>query len=102
MELSVLELKEKLDLQDINLIDVREDYEVKICCIKNSEHISMNQIPNNLHLLNKKNRYAIICHSGVRSLAVTQYLVSLGYNAKNVIGGIDEWALKIEKTMKRY
>ena len=49
MELNVLELKEKLDLQDINLIDVREDYEVKICCIKNSEHISMNQIPNNLH-----------------------------------------------------
>ena len=45
----------------------------------------MNQIPNNLDQLDKKNRYAIICHSGVRSLAVTQYLVSLGYNVKNVI-----------------
>ena len=102
MELNVLELKEKLDSEEITLIDVREDYEVKICYIKNSMHIMMNQIPNNLDLLGKDNKYAIICHSGVRSLAVTQYLVSLGYNAKNVIGGIDEWALKVEKTMKRY
>ena len=62
----------------------------------------MNQIRNNLDQLDKKNRYAIICHSGVRSLAVTQYLVSLGYNVKNVSGGIDEWALKVEKTMNRY
>ena len=102
MELNVLELKEKLDSNKITLIDVREDYEVKICYIKNSKHISMNQIRNNLDQLDKKNRYAIICHSGVRSLAVTQYLVSLGYNAKNVTGGIDEWALKVEKSMKRY
>ena len=102
MELNVLELKEKLDSKEITLIDVREDYEVRICHIKNSQHILMNKIPNNLDLLEKKNKYAIICHSGVRSLAVTQYLVSLGYNVKNVIGGIDEWALKVEKTMKRY
>ena len=102
MELNVLELKDKLDSKKITLIDVREDYEVKICHINNSKHISMNQIPNNLDQLDKKNRYAIICHSGVRSLAVTQYLVSLGYNVKNVIGGIDEWALKVEKTMERY
>ena len=102
MELNVLELKEKLDANEITLIDVREDYEVKICHIKNSKHIIMNQIPNSLNILDKKNRYAIICHSGVRSLAVTQYLLKLGYNVKNVIGGIDEWALKVEKTMKRY
>ena len=102
MELNVLELKEQLDSKEIMLLDVREDYEVKICYIKNSKHISMNRIPNNLDLLDKKNRYAIICHSGVRSLAVTQYLINLGYNVKNVSGGIDEWALKVEKTMKRY
>ena len=102
MELNVLELKEKLDLKKITLIDVREDYEVKICYIENSKHISMNRIPNNLDLLDKKNSYAIICHSGVRSLAVTQYLTNLGYNVKNVSGGIDDWALKVEKTMKRY
>lgn len=102
MELNVFELKEKLDSKEITLIDVREDYEIEICHIKNSKHIIMNQIPNNLDLLDKKDRYAIICHSGVRSLAVSQYLVSKGYNVKNVTGGIDEWALRIEKSMKRY
>ena len=59
MELNVLELKDKLDSKKITLIDVREDYEVKICHIKNSKHISMNRIPNNLDLLDKKNSYAI-------------------------------------------
>ena len=53
MELNVLELKEKLDSNKITLIDVREDYEVKICYIKNSKHISMNQIRNNLDKLDK-------------------------------------------------
>ena len=102
MQINVFELKDKLDSKEIILIDVREDYEVKICHIKNSKHISMNRIPNNLDQFDKKNKYAIICHSGVRSLAVTQYLVSLGYNVKNVTGGIDEWALKVEKNLKRY
>ena len=102
MELNVFELKEKLDSNEITLIDVREDYEIKICHIKNSKHILMNQIPYNLDALEKKNKYAIICHSGVRSLAVTEYLLKLGYNVKNVSGGIDDWALKVEKSMKRY
>ena len=38
MELNVLELKEKLDLKKITLIDVREDYELEICHIKNSKN----------------------------------------------------------------
>ena len=58
MELNVLELKDKLDSKKITLIDVREDYELKICHIENSKHISMNQIQNNLDQLDKKNRYA--------------------------------------------
>ena len=35
MELNVLELKEKLDSNEITLLDVREDYQLKICHIKN-------------------------------------------------------------------
>ena len=54
MEVNVLELKEQLDSKEITLLDVREDYELKICHIKNSKHILMNQIPNNLDLLEKK------------------------------------------------
>ena len=54
MELNVLELKDKLDSKKITLIDVREDYEVKDMSYKNSKHISMNRIPNNLDQLDKK------------------------------------------------
>ena len=101
-EILVKELKDRIDKKELILIDVRENEEYAICNIEPSVHIPMNKIPSHIDKLDKDTGYAIICHSGVRSLAVTQYLVSLGYNVKNVIGGIDEWALKVEKKMKRY
>ena len=52
-------------------------------------HIPMNNIPYSLDSLDRQKRYAIICHSGIRSQSVTNYLASLNFKVKNVIGGID-------------
>ena len=62
----------------------------------------MNEIPQRLEQLDKEKRYAVMCHSGVRSLYVSNYLKSLGYSTLNVIGGIDRWAIDVDKKMKRY
>ena len=102
MEIDVLKLKEDLENNKIKLIDVRESYELEVCHIENSIHIPINQIPTSLGLLNINNEYAVICHSGIRSLAVTEYLNKLHYNVKNVVGGIDDWAVRVDKSMKRY
>ena len=102
MEIDVLSLKKCLDSGEMVLIDVREPYEFEICNIEQAMHIPMNNIPYSLERLDFSKSYAIICHSGIRSLSVTNYLAKLNYKVKNVIGGIDQWALKIEKDMKRY
>ena len=101
-EISVLNLKEKLERKKIVLLDVREDDEVKICSIKESVHVPMKNIPKILHKLRKDTDYAIICHSGVRSYNVAFYLQNNGFNVFNVAGGIDMWASEIEQTMNRY
>ena len=102
MEIDVLSLKKDLDSGEVVLIDVREPYELDICSIKHSIHIPMKNIPYRLDSLDRLKKYAIICHSGIRSQSVTNYLANLYFKVKNVIGGIDQWAIKVDKEMERY
>ena len=66
-EVHCLDLKVQLEKKAIKLIDVREDYEVDICQIQGSINIPMNSIPGRIHQLDIEQKYAVICHSGVRS-----------------------------------
>ena len=101
-EIRVKELKDRLDTKDLVLIDVREQEEHDICNIEPSVHIPMNKIPSHVDKLDKDTEYAIICHSGVRSHNVCFYLQNLGYKVVNVNGGIHQWAMEIDSTMKTY
>ena len=101
-EILVTQLKDGLSKNEIVLIDVREQEEHDICNIEPSVHIPMNKIPSHVDKLGKDTEYAIICHSGVRSHNVCFYLQNLGYKVKNVSGGIHQWALEIDSTMKTY
>ena len=102
MEVEVLELKKMLKNNEVVLLDVREPYEIEICNVKGSLFIPMNEIPQNIEQLDKEKRYAVMCHSGVRSLYVSNYLNSLGYSTLNVTGGIERWATVVDKNMNRY
>ena len=101
-EILVTQLKNSLAKKDIVLIDVREQEERDICNIAPSVHIPMNKVPLHLNKLDKDTKYAIVCHSGVRSHNVCFYLQNLGYKVENVRGGIHQWALEIDSTMKTY
>ena len=101
-EILVKELRVRLDKKDLILIDVRENEECAICSIEPSVHIPMNKIPSHLNKLDKDTGYAIICHSGVRSHNVCVYLQNHGFKVRNVVGGIHQWALEIDGTMKTY
>ena len=101
-EILVKELRDRLNKKDLILIDVREEDEYAICNIEPSVHIPMNKIPSHLEKLDKDTGYAIICHSGARSHNVCFYLQNRGFKVRNVVGGIHQWALQIDGTMKRY
>tara|TARA_B100001175_G_scaffold316704_1_gene331327 strand:- start:3551 stop:3865 length:315 start_codon:yes stop_codon:yes gene_type:complete len=102
INITVQQLQKGLKEKKYELIDVREIEEVNICAIKDSKHIPMNTIPELISQLSPDKVYAIICHSGMRSLNVTYYLKDKGFNVYNVIGGIDEWARSIDTNIKTY
>ena len=52
--------------------------------------------------LDKDDSYIVMCHSGMRSARVCQYLEGQGYNVKNLNGGIDSWSVNIDPTVPRY
>ena len=101
-EITVKGLKEKIKQGEIVLIDVREKHEYEFCKIKGSLHIPMNEIPQKIPELNPKEKYAVVCHSGIRSEMVTGYLIKNNFDAVNVVGGIDRWSQDIDPSVKRY
>lgn len=105
LELSVEETKRLLEEKpgSVVLIDVREPHEVALCRIEGAQHIPMRQIPEHVGALPKDKHLLIHCHHGGRSLRVTQFLRTNGYDAvSNVAGGIDAWALVIDPSVQRY
>lgn len=91
--------------QDIYLLDVREPNEIEICSIADANAIAMNLIPLYLDQIPDNKTIVIYCHHGVRSYHVAQYLIANGFDETqlyNLKGGIDDWALTVDKLMPRY
>ena len=85
------------------LLDVREPWEFEKCHLENSVLIPMRQIPEQAAHLKHDQETIVICHHGIRSRQVAQYLESLGFtNLINLTGGVEAWAQDIEPGMKRY
>ena len=99
------QLKEFLDLPENSpmLLDVREAWEFNICHILNSQPIPMKTIPNKCNDWDKNSIIVIICHNGIRSKMVAQYLDRQGFTSIiNLSTGIDGWAKEIEPDMPTY
>ncbi|KEF35973.1 Rhodanese-related sulfurtransferase [Schinkia azotoformans MEV2011] len=80
----------------IDIIDVREDFEVATGKIPGAVHIPIGSIEFRMDELDKSKEYIIVCHSGARSGAVTRFLEGHGFNATNMSGGVVEWEGEIE------
>ena len=91
-----------LEKENFRLIDVREKWELDIAKIENSIELPLSNILNNYSKLNLDIEYAVICHSGVRSMQASGFLENKGYSVSNVIGGIDQWSLEIDPALDRY
>lgn len=85
------------------VIDVRQDWEYQKCHIDGSHHIPMDQIEDNIDRLDPDEPIVVVCHHGMRSFQVAQYLVQSGFsNIYNLAGGIDAWAREIDPAMEQY
>lgn len=85
------------------LLDVREPREFAFCHIESSLHIPMNDVPARLAELDPAREIIVICHHGMRSASVANFLISRGYsNVVNLSGGVDAWAALVDQNMPRY
>lgn len=103
-EITCAELKKKRDNQEnIQIIDVREDYERDISNIDGSIHIPLAELEDRLDELNPSQEYILQCRTGGRSATATQILMAEGFkDVKNLVGGINEWAKSIDPTLQVY
>jgi rhodanese-related sulfurtransferase len=103
-DISPQQLKARLDArQPVVLLDVRDDWETRLCRLENSTHIPMEEIELRVDELSQDDDIVVYCHHGVRSAAVANYLRQLGYTkAVNLAGGVDQWARTVDPSMARY
>ena len=85
------------------VLDVREARELDICKLEGALHVPMAEIPDRTDDLPTDQPLVVICHHGVRSQMVVDFLRDAGFdNAVNLDGGIDAWACDIDQSMPRY
>jgi rhodanese-related sulfurtransferase len=103
-EISPQDLKARLTGGDRPfLLDVRQDWETRLCRLENAVHIPIEEIELRADELNAADEIVVYCHQGVRSAAVADYLRQRGFkNVKNLLGGLDYWARTVDPTMRRY
>lgn len=85
------------------LLDVREPWEFAICRIEGSQLIPMRQLIPRLGDLDRHRPTVVICHHGIRSQQVAQYLDHQGFTGIiNLRGGVAAWARDVDPSMATY
>jgi rhodanese-related sulfurtransferase len=103
-EIAPEELKARLERREpIVLVDVRDDWEVRLCALDHALHIPMPEIEFRTEELDRADEIVVYCHQGVRSAAVVDYLRAQGFSkVRNLAGGLDGWARRVDPAMRRY
>jgi rhodanese-related sulfurtransferase len=86
------------------LLDVREPWEYEVSHLEGAKHIPMGDIPTRAHQeLDPDAHIVVMCHHGVRSLSVTNWLRQQGYEkVQSMRGGIDGWARTVDPKVPLY
>ena len=104
IDITAEDLKARLDRREsLVLLDVRQDWEASLCRLENAIHIPIEEIEFRAEELDPEDEIIVYCHQGVRSAAVARYLRRLGFpRARNLVGGLDAWARRVDPSMRRY
>ena len=88
---------------DLQLVDVRDDWEIERCVLPNVVTIPMQLIPDRMKELSTELHLICICHHGMRSLQVAQFLLQNGFDrVTNLEGGMDSWARTVDQNVALY
>lgn len=91
--------------EDVVLLDCREPKEHAIARVGAAQLVPMGDVPSRLQELqaHADRTVVVMCHHGMRSLQVAQYLRRQGFDdVRSMAGGIDAWSREIDASVPRY
>ncbi len=104
-EINPEDLKTLLDQEPgLTLLDVREPWEFETARIAGAKLMPMGDIPSRVHQeLDPDEHIVVVCHHGVRSLNVTNWLRQQGFGkVQSLRGGIDAWTRQVDPSVPLY
>jgi adenylyltransferase/sulfurtransferase len=101
--ITVEELKQLRDAgKEPFLLDVREPHEYQICNL-GGQLIPLNDLPKRVNELDSSREIVVHCKMGGRSAKAVDFLRQSGFTkVKNLTGGINAWAEKIDPKVPKY
>jgi len=103
MELTVFELRDLLAADaGVVLLDVREPWEYEIGHLEESRLVPLGSLPDRLGEFDQDREIIAICHTGRRSLQAAHFLRGAGFRSRSLKGGVEAWAVDVDRSMARY
>lgn len=101
-EITVNELKERMQSETVHVLDVREDYEYEIANI-GGQFIPLNQVIDRQKEIPRDQPVVVMCKAGGRSQKAIDMLKKEGFdNLINLKGGILAWQKEIDSSLATY
>jgi rhodanese-related sulfurtransferase len=91
MDITPAEAAQRMETENLVLVDVREPYEWEAGHVPGSTHIDLATIGERLGEIPEDRPVAFLCLGGTRSGLVANTLKARGYDAYNVEGGFRAW-----------
>lgn len=107
-EVSVEELEQALAAKDDRqFVDVREPQELELAQVEGFQNLPLSEFGEwsgqIMTLLDPEKETLVMCHHGMRSAQMCQWLMQQGFTkVKNVAGGIDAYSLVVDSSVPRY
>jgi rhodanese-related sulfurtransferase len=86
------EVKQLLDAGEIQLVDVREQYEWDAGRIAGARHIELTKLTGEADSIDRETPVVFSCRVGSRSAMAAKAFRASGYDAYNLEGGLQAWA----------
>ncbi len=103
-DMDPVEVKAKMDRGErFVLLDVREPHELQICSLPGAKSIPLGQLTSRVHELDTADEIIAVCKMGQRSARAVNFLRQAGFRkVRNMRGGTNLWAAKVDPTMPQY
>ena len=87
----------------VRVLDVREDWEGKICMLPQSSPLNPALLDEILHIWERDVPILVYCHYGIRSLDAATFLADRGFSLIYILeGGIEAWSRDVDPSVPTY